>query len=102
MSYCVLKMKTAKPITNGIYCDYQISVTTGSCNGASTTAPVRIILYGTKGRTELIDLADSESHRVPFVKGQTDQFTIRTLHVGKLAGITIGHDRKDESKYFSY
>ncbi|CAF2034386.1 unnamed protein product [Rotaria magnacalcarata] len=88
-------MHKAKPIAKGILCDYQISVTTGTCNGASTDAPIRVKLYGTHGYTEFTDLVDSETHRVPFLKCQTDVFTIQKYHVGKLAGITIGHDQKD-------
>ncbi|CAF4245312.1 unnamed protein product [Rotaria socialis] len=96
-------MHKAKPITKGILCDYQISVTTGNCNGASTDAPIRVKLYGTHGYTDFDDLVDSETHRVPFLKCQTDVFTIRKYHVGKLAGITIGHDQKDiKSGWFLY
>ena len=93
-------MHKAKPITKGILCDYQISVTTGNCNGASTNAPIRVKLYGTHGYTEFSDLDNSETHRVPFLKCQTDVFTVKKYHVGKLAGITIGHNQKDTSKCF--
>ena len=88
-------MYNAKPITGGLLCDYKISVTTGNCNGASTNAPIRIKLYGTKGYTKFLDLVNSETHRVPFLKDQTDLFVIQTDHVGQLAGITIGHDQTD-------
>jgi hypothetical protein len=88
-------MYNAKPITKGLLCDYKVSVTTGNRNGASTNAPIRIKLYGTNGYTNFHDLVDSETHRVPFLKDQTDVFIIRTDHVGQLAGITIGHDRND-------
>lgn len=88
-------MYNAQPITKGLLCEYKISVITGSCNGASTNAPIRIKLYGTNGHTNFLDLIDSETHRVPFLKNQTDVFAVQTYHVGQLAGITIGHDRKD-------
>jgi hypothetical protein len=87
-------MRNAKPITKGILCDYKISVTTGNCNGASTNAHIRIKLYGTNGYTDFLNLTDSETHRIPFLKGQTDVFTVQTDHVGQLGGITIGHDQK--------
>lgn len=92
------QMRKAKPITSGIWCDYKIHVTTGNCNGASTDAPIRIKLYGSRGCTEFVDLTESETHRVPFRKNQTDTFLIRTFHVGRLAGITIGHDNHDISE----
>lgn len=90
-----LQMYNAKPMGNGLLCQYKISVITGNCNGASTNAPIRIKFYGTKGCTNFLDLINSETHRVPFLKSQTDVFNIQTYHVGQLAGITIGHDRKD-------
>ena len=88
-------MQKAKPITNSIFCEYKVTVATGTCNGASTDGPIRIRLYGTKGYVEFADLKESEEHRVPFRKGQKDTFMIRTLHVGRLVGITIGHEQKD-------
>ena len=95
-------MHNAKPINgNSLLCDYKVSVTTGNCNGASTNAPIRIKFYGTKGYTEFSDLVDSEEHRVPFLKGNTDVFTIRTGHVGGLIGITIGHQEKDIRSYLN-
>lgn len=88
-------MYNAKQINNGLLCDYKVSITTGNCNGASTNAPIRIKFYGTNGCTAFCDLVDSETHRAPFLKDQTDVFVIQLDHVGELAGITIGHDRKD-------
>ncbi|CAF4592497.1 unnamed protein product [Rotaria sp. Silwood1] len=88
-------MHEAKPISKGILCEYTVSVTTGNCNGASTTAPIYIKFYGTNGCTDFESLTDSETHRVPFLKDQTDVFTVKTYHVGQLAGITIGHNQKD-------
>jgi hypothetical protein len=94
-------MYNAKPITKGLLCEYKVSVTTGNCNGASTNAPIRIKLYGTKGSTNFVGLVGSETYRVPFLKDQTDVFIIQTYHVGKLAGITIGHEQKDIRSYFN-
>ncbi|CAF2651593.1 unnamed protein product [Rotaria sp. Silwood2] len=88
-------MRKAKLCTKGILCDYKVSVITGNCNGASTSAPIRIKFYGTNGYTDFVDLNNSETHRVPFLKDQTDVFTVQTCHVGQLVGITIGHDQKD-------
>ncbi|CAF0974361.1 unnamed protein product [Rotaria sp. Silwood1] len=88
-------MQKSKLINKGFLCDYKISITTGNCNGASTNAPIRIKLYGTNGHTRFDELTHSETHRIPFLKDQTDIFTLQTYHVGELVGITIGHDRKD-------
>ncbi|CAF3059762.1 unnamed protein product [Rotaria socialis] len=88
-------MQKAKLITKGSPCEYKISVTTGNCNGASTDAPIRIRLHGTNGYTNFHELAQSETHHIPFLKNQSDVFTLQTFHVGELVGITIGHDRKD-------
>ena len=85
----------AKPIIKGFLCQYKVSITTGNCNGASTSAPIRIKFYGSKGCTDFHELMESETHRVPFVKDQTDVFTVQTYHVGELIGITIGHNRLD-------
>lgn len=94
-------MHNAKPITNSILCEYKVSVKTGNRNGASTNASIRIKFYGKKGYTDFINLVDSETHRVPFLKDQTDVFAIQTNHVGDFAGITIGHDQKDMREYFN-
>lgn len=91
-------MHKSKPIQKGFLCEYQISVTTGDCNGASTNAPIRIKLYGTNGHTNFHELSHSKTHHTPFLKDQTDLFTLQTYHVGELIGITIGHDRKDMRK----
>lgn len=92
-------MSTAKPIKKGFLCQYKISITTGNCNGASTDAPIRIKFYGSNGCTDFYALEESETHRVPFVKGQTDLFTVQTYHVGQLFGITIGHERQDMRRW---
>lgn len=88
-------MYNAQKIEKGLLCEYKVSVTTGNCNGASTNAPIRIKFYGTNGYTESRPLVDSQTHRVPFLKNQTDVFYVQTYHVGQLAGITIGHNQKD-------
>ena len=88
-------MQKAKPIAKGFVCEYKISVFTGNCNGASTNAPIILKLYGTNGHTNFYDLTQSQTHPVPFLKGQTDVFALQTYHVGDLVGIIIGHDRKD-------
>ena len=88
-------MHKCKLIQKGFLCEYNITIATGNCNGASTNGPIRIKLYGTNGHTNFQELSKSKTHHIPFLKGQTDMFTLQTYHVGELIGITIGHDRKD-------
>jgi hypothetical protein len=57
-------------------------------------------LCGTNRHTNFYELVHSETHHVPFLKNQTDIFTVQTSHVGELVSITIGHDRKDMRKCF--
>ena len=88
-------MRNATLIDGGILCNYTISVYTGDRNGASTNAPVLITLFGDKGYTPPIELKQSTSNQFPFQRGQFDVFEIQTYHVGRLAGITIGHNKKE-------
>lgn len=97
---CLLKLQKTKLITKGFLCEYKISITTGDCNGASTNAPIRIKLWGVNGHTNFHELLHSDMHRIPFLKDQTDMFTLKTYHVGELSGITIGHDRKDMRAFY--
>lgn len=94
------QMASMKPMKKGFLCQYKVSVTTGNCNGASTQAPIRIKFYGSNGCTDFHELIESETHRVPFIKDQTDVFTVQTYHVGQLTGVIIGHDQKDMRKCF--
>lgn len=97
-------IRNAKPVKRSILCDYKVTIRTGNCNGASTNAPIRLKFYGTHGYTDFSPLANSQTHRVPFLKDQIDIFTIQTDHVGQLVGIAIGHDKKDiqASWFLSY
>ncbi|ELU03454.1 hypothetical protein CAPTEDRAFT_227139 [Capitella teleta] len=81
-------------LTEGDSVTYQINVCTGSCIGASTRAEVKIVLIGQNGRTEEIYLEDSKLHKVPFQKGQEDEFRVKCFDLGRLKRIIIGHDRK--------
>ena len=93
------QMSSTKPMKKGFLCQYKVSVTTGNCNGASTQAPIRMKFYGSNGCTDFHELIESETHRVPFIKDQTDVFTVQTYHVGQLTGVIIGHDQKDMRQY---
>ena len=92
-------MLNAKPVVNRMLCDYKVTIQTGTCNGASTDAPIRMKFYGTHGYTDFSTLTDSKTHRVPFLKGQSDTFIVQSDHVGQLVGIAIGHDKKDIRSY---
>lgn len=91
-------MHKAKPVGKEILCDYKITVVTGDHNGASCDAPIQIKLFGTNGYTKFVHLAESKTHKVPFAKNNTDEFVVQLDHVGRLAGIEIGHNEKDIRK----
>ncbi|BFZ18058.1 hypothetical protein BsWGS_21097 [Bradybaena similaris] len=75
-------------------CQYQVVVRTGDRLGSSTAAPVKLTLYGDKGRSEEFDLSKmSQRHKIPFQKGHEDLFLLPAVHVGQLRKIQIGHDR---------
>ncbi|XP_059149333.1 uncharacterized protein LOC131936390 isoform X2 [Physella acuta] len=82
-------------IQDGPICEYQVHVRTGNRLGASTKAPIKLIMYGEKGRTKEFVLAKSKTNKIPFQKGKEDLFIISTYHVDRLKQIQIGHDRPE-------
>ncbi|CAG5124354.1 unnamed protein product [Candidula unifasciata] len=77
-----------------IFCEYQVLVRTGDRLGSGTAAPVKLTLFGDKGRSEEFDLSSlSKRHKIPFQKGNEDLFLLPGCHVGQLRKIQIGHDR---------
>jgi len=72
---------------------YKISVKTSNVSGAGTDAHVFIILFGTNGASKSICLSKSETHKDPFEKNHTDEFTISDiLSLGELCKVRIWHD----------
>ncbi|KAL8569625.1 hypothetical protein ACOMHN_057192 [Nucella lapillus] len=81
----------------GPLAEYQVTVTTGNCIGASTSAAVHMTLYGDKGRSPDLHLATSQYNKVKFQRGKEDLFVLKTPYVGQLSKIKIGHDRPELS-----
>ena len=61
-------------VSDGPWCEYQVYVCTGSRIGSSTRAPIKLIMYGEKGRTKEFTLTDSKRHKIPFQKGKVCNF----------------------------
>ena len=59
-----------KIIEHGDRTRYRIHVHTGDRIGASTKAPIRIVLVGDRGRSKEIALKNSTTHKVKFQRGQ--------------------------------
>ncbi|XP_059163011.1 lipoxygenase homology domain-containing protein 1-like [Physella acuta] len=70
---------------------YKISVTTADIPCAETTAEVSLILVGQWGDSGLQFLNNSKTNRIPFRRGQTDEFEMKVLDLGKISKIMIGH-----------
>ncbi|XP_065836583.1 lipoxygenase homology domain-containing protein 1-like [Oscarella lobularis] len=71
---------------------YRLSVVTGSVSGAGTDANVFVVLYGEKDDTGVIPLTKSETHRNKFEQGQTDEFVLEAIDIGKIRKLKIRHD----------
>ncbi|KAK7508018.1 hypothetical protein BaRGS_00000983 [Batillaria attramentaria] len=80
-------------VKEGPWGEYQVYVTTGNRTGASTSADVKLTIYGEKGRTPAIALSNSKYNKVKFQRGKEDLFIVAARHVGKMRKIKIGHDR---------
>ncbi|KAH9502571.1 hypothetical protein Btru_069032 [Bulinus truncatus] len=87
--------KVEEEVHHGPLSEYEVYVTTGNRLGASTKAPIKIIMYGEKGRTKEFVLEQSKRHKIPFQKGKEDLFVLSTHHIGQIKKIQIGHDRPE-------
>lgn len=68
-----------------------INVHTSNIQNSSTDCQVFIQVFGTKGKSTLIQLED-ESNKKKFQKGSIDQFIIVLPGIGSPSRIIIGHD----------
>lgn len=84
-------------VKEGPWGEYQVYITTGNRIGASTSADVKVTIYGEKGRTPPIPLVNSKYNKVKFQRGKEDLFIVAARHVGKMRKIKIGHDRSQLS-----
>ncbi|XP_061409799.1 lipoxygenase homology domain-containing protein 1-like isoform X3 [Lethenteron reissneri] len=76
---------------------YAVLVETGKCAGAGTDAAVSLCLYGERGDTGNRVLQRSSSHRNKFERGNTDEFVLEAVSLGRLDRVRIGHDGKGAS-----
>ncbi|KAJ3604783.1 hypothetical protein NHX12_026835, partial [Muraenolepis orangiensis] len=75
-------------------CDvnYQITIMTGSINGASSDSRVFVKMYGEKGDTCKTLLMVSENDLSNYYEtGRTDIFTVETFDIGEIKRLLIGH-----------
>ena len=77
-------------------CEYEyiVSITTGAWRNSGTTANVSMVLYGTEGESDVINLVDGcLEERQFFAQGNTDNFLICLPQpLGSLVKVKIGHD----------
>ena len=77
-------------------CEYEyiVSITTGAWRNSGTTANVSMVLYGTEGVSDVINLVDGcLEERQFFAQGNTDNFLICLPQpLGSLVKVKIGHD----------
>lgn len=68
--------------------DYTIDVVTGNIPDADTCERVHIVLIGTKGQSEELELR--KSYRDGFAQGQTDRFSLQDIpDLGKLTQVQV-------------
>ena len=56
-------------------------------------------MFGKKGKSKLVQLKNSITHRIPFRKSNTDIFEIECFDIGEIRAIQIGHNEKDIGIY---
>lgn len=81
---------------------YRVVVKTGDRLGSSTSAQIYLQIFGERGKTPLVALKNSKTHRVPFRKFNTDVFHIDSFDLGNIKAIQIGHNEQDIGKNLSY
>ncbi|XP_078518831.1 uncharacterized protein LOC144783990 [Lissotriton helveticus] len=77
--------------------EYEIIVHTGTTAHSSAPAKVYVTLIGNIGRSEELLLSNSLTNSVPFHKGQTDIFKVKTKDVGQLKNCIIRQEKNDKS-----
>ncbi|XP_078580092.1 lipoxygenase homology domain-containing protein 1-like isoform X2 [Branchiostoma floridae x Branchiostoma japonicum] len=68
---------------------YEVDIYTGDIRGAGTDANVFLQIYGTKGKTEEVQLRNRTDN---FEREAVDKFKIEQKDVGPITKIRIGHD----------
>ena len=60
---------------------------TGDVRGAGTDADVHLKIFGKKGDTGVMPLANAENTSNKFERGRTDLFKVETTDIGKVSKI---------------
>ncbi|XP_070556277.1 uncharacterized protein [Ptychodera flava] len=74
--------------------EWTVWITTGSRSSNRNGAPAHIVVYGDKGKSDMIPLGDARPKTL--MAGQTDEFEIQTNKVGKVYKIRIGYEDDDK------
>lgn len=89
------KVKNLEEVNGGEKVTYKVVVKTGDRLGSSSEAKISLQIFGEKGKTKLIPLEKSSTHRIPFRKSNTDVFEIECYDLGTINAIQIGHNEQD-------
>jgi hypothetical protein len=73
---------------------YTVRIKTGDKRGAGTDSNCYLHIMGEKGDSGRLKLDKSKGHGNKFERARTDEFELKSLDVGKLTKIKIGHDNK--------
>nr|XP_006814608.1 PREDICTED: lipoxygenase homology domain-containing protein 1-like [Saccoglossus kowalevskii] len=74
--------------------EWAVWITTADDSCQRNTAVGHIVMYGDKGKTEMIPLGAARSDKL--APGQSDEFEIQTGKIGKLYKIRIGYEDEDK------
>ena len=91
LKVCLYPKETAKP--------YEVTVITGSREGAGTNANVYLSIKGSNLSVSDIHLDDPK--RNDFERGSTDKFTLNLPDLGDIQSIKIRHDDKDANWFLN-
>lgn len=69
--------------------NYLISTKTGDIQNAGTDANVRIVIFGSKSKTDSIHLKENKEKKNKFERGRLDEFAIQANDVGKVLEFLI-------------
>jgi hypothetical protein len=88
-----------KEVTSGQLVKYNVVVKTGDRLGSSSEAEIHVQLYGARGKSKIVTLLNSSTHRVPFRRSNVDNFELELYDVGPIRAVKVGHNEKDIGSY---
>ncbi|RUS73674.1 hypothetical protein EGW08_018556, partial [Elysia chlorotica] len=83
------------PLSENIY---RLKITTGDLPCAETSAEVTVMLIGEWGDSGHRHLSTPLSGGEPFRRGQTDEFELRLLNLGRVSHLLLGHGEHGRGK----